>query len=386
VRRLAPETEYLLDLTRAWAAGVDGVVPPPADLDRDRFLRLLANQPAMQTLASRLDPAALPARERSRLDLAVEVSRRRTTVLLLELERILPALAEISCRPIVLKGASLALTVYDRPEDRWFVDLDLLVPPEQLASAIDVLGRLGYHSGGRQHDRLYYEKYHFHRILVSTQGVCIEVHWSLTMPRSVYSHDLVALWQSAVEIPLGEACFLAPSTVDQILHGVLQSIPAGFGDLRRILDLHLLERQMTDDTREVLWARAQLANLSTGLWLQYRLRELLLDAPIPAAIDRQCRPSASLVRIFEQLDLVNACLEQRAASVEGHARLMHWLCVPSRLRGREIRRFVVPSEELFLTAQLDSGRELGFGDSIRLVFKHWLLSARLLGRIARAAV
>ncbi|HOX27198.1 MAG TPA: nucleotidyltransferase family protein [Candidatus Krumholzibacteria bacterium] len=386
MRRFTPETEYLLDLARAWGEGVSGTVPPPSALNRERFLRLLSSQPAMQTLVPRLDPAAVPDADRTRLDQAVEVSRRRTTLLLLELERALPALAEIGCRPIVLKGASLALTVYPRPEDRWFIDLDLLVPLEQLDGAIDVLTRLGYHGGANHQNRLYYDKYHFHRILISTQGICIEVHWNLTMPRSIYSYDLGTLWQSAVEIPLGGACFLAPSAIDQVLHGVLQSIPAGFGDLRRVLDLHLLERTMSDEDRDVLWARAQLANLSTGLWLQYRLRELILNAPIPTMIEQGCRPSPGLVHIFDQLDLVSACLSQRMVGVEGFTRLIHWLCVPPPMRGREIRRFVVPSEELFLAAQLDLGRKLSVWDRVRLVSRHWLISARLLTRLARAAV
>ena len=282
---LAPETEYLCDLARAWARGVHGTVPPVGDLDQDRFVRLLARQPAMQALVGYLERSVLPEKERTQLDRAVEISRRRTTMMLLELERVLPALAAVDCRPVVLKGASLALTVYDAPEDRWFVDLDLLVQPRHLSAVYDALERLGYRFSESPQARVYYEKYHFHRILMSTQGVCIEVHWAVTMPQSVYAFDIEALCGAAREVTLGSATLLAPQAVDQILHGVLQSIPSGYNDLRRILDLHRLEAVINERERQMLCERAHSYNLSTGLWLQYRLRESILGYDIPPVVD-----------------------------------------------------------------------------------------------------
>lgn len=59
--------------------------------------------------------------------------RRRTavnTMLHLDrLERHLQTLDDLSIEPVLLKGAALALTVYGTLGQRWFADLDLLVPP-----------------------------------------------------------------------------------------------------------------------------------------------------------------------------------------------------------------------------------------------------------------
>ncbi|HEV2810941.1 MAG TPA: nucleotidyltransferase family protein [Acidimicrobiales bacterium] len=47
-------------------------------------------------------------------------------------------------RAILLKGASFARWLYDDGAARPYVDVDLLVPPDQLAAAGEVLGALGY--------------------------------------------------------------------------------------------------------------------------------------------------------------------------------------------------------------------------------------------------
>lgn len=383
---LAPEIAYVCDLARAWANRVDGCVPPQNPIDIDRFLRAISQQPAMQTLVPFIDPDILPAVERPRIEQAAELSRRRTVLMLLELERVLPALAEIGSRPVVLKGASLAVTVYDRPEDRWFVDLDILVEPEHLDMVYDVLGRLGYSVPENIPAAHFYDRFHFHRILVSNQGVCIEVHWAVTLPNSIYRYDLEAIRRGAVEIPLGDSSFLAPSVVDQILHGVLQSIADGFCDLRRLLDLHLLDERMDDSERRVLCARAEASNLSAGLWLQYRLREQILGIPSPVFLNRFCLPDSGFLRVVDHLRVAEGCLTKRAITDKGYAQLLHWLCTPRHLRTREMRRYIFPDRGRLLLAGLGHQGDATFWERTRLSVQRTLTTGRLLGTWARAAI
>lgn len=383
---LVPEAAYLADLARAWTAGEHRVVPSPATLDRQRFLGALARQRVAQILEPLLDPRVIDGADRTLLREGVDELRRRTVVLLLELERVLPALAERGCRPVVLKGASLALTVYPRPDDRWFVDLDLLIEPEQLPLVYAALQDLGYQFAETAAAGHMYEQYHFHRIMVSDRGVCVEAHWALTLPSSVYEYDLDALRRSAVEIPLGPASFLAPSTVDQILHGVLQSIADGFNDLRRILDLHLLDARLLDDERELLCARAQHANLVAGLWLQYHLREQILGVPKPAFMQFFCQPDPSLVRTVDRLRVTESCLLRRAGSDHGYAHLLHWLCVPKHLRRREVRRFIMPGMEGLVNAGLCRQGPLPAWRRWRITAARTLTAGRLLTEWARATV
>ena len=386
MRDMQIETTYLSDLARAWASGVQGAVPAPDGLDADTFMRLIGQQPVLQTLVPCLDRTVLQPSVCRRLDQEVEVAERRTVMLLLELERVLPALAEVGCRPVVLKGASLALTVYPRPEDRWFVDLDLLVAQDELSTVYEALQRLGYHFSENAAAGELYDRYHFHRIMVSNQGVCLEVHWAVTLPESVYSHDLEALTHGAVEIPLGGASFLAPSAVDQILHGVLQSIADGFGDLRRLLDLHLLDSRLTAEEREQLCARARAANLSTGLWLQYFLREQILGAEAPAFLHRFCGSESAMMRTMEQLGVAESCLTGRAERDRGYADLMHWVCVPRNLRGREMRRYIFPGMGGLVNSGLCRNGPLPMWKRWRLAATRSLVAGRMISEWARAAV
>jgi hypothetical protein len=386
MHHLDAEGNYLCDLARAWAGKVPGTVPPAAALDPDRFLRQLASQPAMQTLVPHLDPMVLPVQERTRLDQAVEVARRRTTFMLLELERVLPALGEIGCRPVVLKGASLALTVYDRPEDRWFVDIDLLVRRDELPAVYAALERLGYRFARTVNPARYYEDYHFHRIFISNQGVCIEVHWAVTLPQSVYAYDPELFWRTAVEIPLGEGSFLAPGAVDQINHGVLQAIAGGFGDLRRVLDLHLLDQHLDPEERSVLCARAQAGNFATGLWLHYHLREALLGEPIPPTVQRLCHPGPRLAEFIDRLDVLTHCLGQNGYHDLTYTYLMHWLCVPAQYRSREFRKFFFPDPGGLMEARLGGDGAPGLWPRTRLTLERMVMAARLCGRLARSTI
>jgi hypothetical protein len=386
MRTLRTETEYLCDLARAWASGVRGVVPAPASLDAARFVRMFAGQQAMQTMAQHLDRTALPADQLAMLDRTVDIARRRTTMMLLELERLLHGLGAVGIRPVVLKGGSLAMTTYAVPQDRWFVDLDLLVRPEEQAAAYETLLGMGYRFAESDTAREYYRKYHFHRVLLSAQGVCVELHWAVTMPRSTYRYDLEAMRAGTSEVTLGEVALLAPHPVDQALHGVLQSIPCAYTDLRRILDLHLLDARLDDADRQHLCDRAHWSNLATGLWLQYRLREEILGAAMPSLVAHQCRPCPSLVRVFERLDLASGCLERDLEDVHALSRLVHWLCVPSSNRGRELRRFLLPSEEVRLQTELEWGRRVTLLNTPWLMAQRTLTTLRMAGRLARAVL
>lgn len=341
-------------------------------MDREAFLRRFAVEPASTTLGGFLHPDALPAGDWERCQKALGLARQRTTWLLLELERVLPALTEAGCRPVVLKGAPLAVTLYPRPADRWFVDLDLLLKREDLDRAYDALARVGYRFADTALGAGYYEHHHFHRILRGAQGIYLETHWAVTLPASVYSFDLDALRRDAVQAPLGSTMMCAPSCLDQVLHGVLQSIASGFGDLRRFLDLHLLDAQLDDATRRRLTDRALAHNLGTALWLQYRVREDLTGAAIPGAVAAVCAPAPRVRRLLENLDVTGACLANVVRERGWYEGLLHLLCVPSDRRSREIRRFLLPDVGGLLEAGL---RPEDLSNPLR---RAWLTAGRVV--------
>lgn len=330
------------DLARAWAAGEIAPRPLPANVDAEAFLAELVKRPAHATLLPRISDEGLPSPTAELLSRQRHQLARRTAAMLLELERLLPALEAEGARPIVLKGGALAVTCYARPEHRWFLDLDILVVPEAVDAVTSRLQSLGFAPASGVAPFAMYDRHHFHRILRNARGLSIEVHWAVTLPRSAYTFDLAALRADATEVPLGATTMRVPSVRDQILHGVSQSIYGRFGDLRRILDLHLLEAELPAGGHDEIIALAQRHNFAVGLWLQYRLREQILGAPIPAAVQTSCRPEPRLRHVLENLDLTNGCLGARRPRDGDLDQLIHWLCVPPRRRWREIGCFLWP--------------------------------------------
>jgi hypothetical protein len=61
-----------------------------------------------------------------------------------ELEVVLAALTEAGLLTILLKGAALAYTLYPDPALRPMSDLDLLIHPQDLKQAVQVIQSMGY--------------------------------------------------------------------------------------------------------------------------------------------------------------------------------------------------------------------------------------------------
>ena len=82
-------------------------------------------------IASRLTQLDVPE---ERLGMFNGVRRRTAVNAMMNLERLdrhLEKLDALGIEPVVLKGPALVLTVYDSMGERWFADLDLLVPPSE---------------------------------------------------------------------------------------------------------------------------------------------------------------------------------------------------------------------------------------------------------------
>jgi len=384
---MPPETRYLRELTRTWLAGDTVAGAPPDGLDWDRLLALLRDHHVVTVLGPLLLAGPLPAQHRDALASEVRDAGLRTAVMLLELERILPALEVADCRPLLLKGAALAIDVYPTPEQRWFLDVDVLVPVAQRDTALALLTDLGYHGDDERHDPHYYDTHHFHRIVRSGQGLVLEVHWAITLDRSVYTYDLDAMQRDAGSVALGATTARVPAAVDLILHTVLQNTAGGFEDLRRVLDAALLERRLTAADRETLVTRAHACNLATALWLQYRLLEAVTGLRAPEAMLKAVQPSAGTRRCLTSVPVAELCLsgrpDGRRDAPLAYPYLLHCLCAPgARWRTREIARFVFPDEGGRQEAGLRPEQSRGLGQRAILTLQRLKSAGLATGYLA----
>lgn len=271
--------------------------------------------------------------------------RLRSALLRLELARLAIGLEEEGCAPIVLKGAALAHTVYADPGDRYFGDLDILVPKDRLDAATRVVEASGYATS--RHARAAVEKYdrhHFHRVLVSQAGVRVELHWDLTRPASPIRFDLAGFRERCRTIDAEGVALRVPSDGDQVLHAACQCAKDGFLELRRVVDATLLARRGAFDEAD-LAGRARRQGLATPTWVLAALAEELGGATIPADFTRAVRPAALVVRCLDAAGIADAVLDGQARRA-GERQWIRWWCSPSAAAGiRAATRYVFPAEE-----------------------------------------
>ena len=104
--------------------------------------------------ANRLTPAAaralphdvrVPAEVRAHLDAAYAQARAQWLLRKTALQRFLALMAQEPARPVILlKGAALALTLYEDPAMRPMNDVDVLIEPEHLMIAVEWTRQAGY--------------------------------------------------------------------------------------------------------------------------------------------------------------------------------------------------------------------------------------------------
>jgi len=343
--------QYLKSLLQAWlntpAEEQPKAIPPPPGLDPSAIRRLLS--------AHRTEVALGPFLP---LDFHTESFRKstmaaaqRTTFLLLELERVLPAITFPGCRPVVLKGAALATTLYADPLHRWFLDLDILVPKDKVAEACSRLEGIGYRLFHGLRDPRFYERHHFHHIMNGPQGSVLEVHWRLTTPDSVYGFDVEGVFTRSLQAGLGQQEFQVSAPVDQVLHGVYQNIADGYIDLRRVMDMTLLMDNLSEEDWLYLMKESRRVRMGTAFATWLHVVKSISGKEPPGGMPKDLVPGLVTRRTLQGLDVAGGLLDRKADHVDGYTYLLHLLFTPNTVhRFKEIMKRVFPGEALFMDA------------------------------------
>jgi len=380
---LTGNQRYITELIRAWASGGSPPFAPLATVELDRVKSCLC----AHNIEAALGPLLVGAEVDDQFNAKVAESRARSEFLLLECERILPVLTTEACRPVILKGAALALTSYQEPSDRWFLDLDILVPAQEVAAACARLESLGYRPLRGQRDPLFYDKYHLHRIMLGPQGAVVELHWDLTLPGSVYHHDVAGVFQRAEKCTLGRLDVLCAAPVDQLLHGVYQNIADGFVDLRRVLDGILLANRLGDSDWSYLVNEAQETGMDRALWLSLHNMKLIGGGAVPDEVMESLRPGPLSRRIVQGLDVDSGCLDRIAATADGYTQTLHLLTTPTnRQRFCEVMRTLWVGEGMLLDLGYHPDQLPGWGRRVVLGLKRVKVLMLVSWRVARAIV
>jgi hypothetical protein len=347
---LSPEPEYalLLDAVapatlpridhRAWDSGRWGKLLDVADWHR--------LSPALYTHLNSVGDA--PAPVLSALERAYLANAARSMFIRATAARLVQTLGQAGIRSMLLKGAALVETVYADPAEREMLDIDVLVPAEQIADATAAITELGYAPVPEelfQPERLPSEApairiaarpqsqpHHDEALVGPERLVAVELHRQIALQGEGNGVDLGKLWDHArTNSATGHT---VPSPEHLLIHvcfhftrnrlgGSAKRRNTG-GALAQILDI-----QRTVAGEDVDWdaltRTARESGLGNRVFLGlFAAREL--GVPIPADAIEPIRPKG----FDQQLGRRLVALRVLRAGDHLPVRSVRWMFAPSR--------------------------------------------------------
>ncbi len=231
---------------------------------------------AHRTLAA---GAALPAPLRERALARFTSETRHHGFHFVEAERLTALLDARGIPSVLLKGVSLAPTVYEHPACRGFRDLDVLVPPDTVDETIAALVQDGWAIGGPPELVPAYRAQHFHLAFEAPGRPPLEVHWGVTRPDDLYHVDIGPFFADAAPVA-GGARFRGPHPDDQLLHAAASLMRCGFSELKRLVDVDRMIRGGAPLRPERVIARAREGRLLPAVRLMLELAHDLFGTPV----------------------------------------------------------------------------------------------------------
>ena len=204
------------------------------DVDWRQLARTLHMRRLLPTLGPRLVELAKGHTSddfQATVDHAVDAGRRHGIFLQLVARRAIAMLADAGIRCSALKGPLLGEAIYGDPGRRPSGDIDLLVPPEQLQVAVEVIRALGYGAPSDYVDASGLPLLHL--MLVHDRGELpvVELHWRVHWYERRFACDRLL---PPVPESLGH---WRPAPADELAALLLFYARDGFSDLRLASDL-----------------------------------------------------------------------------------------------------------------------------------------------------
>ncbi len=205
--------------------------------------------------------------------------------------RFADALAPLAIEHLVLKGPHLASIAYPRPEDRDFVDLDVLVRPEAVEPATEALVGAGFEREVISAERMATADAAYDRTFFSPQGFTVEVHHALA-PHGMYALDTGELFLRAVPFRFGRRQARGLSVEDLLLHLVIHAAKSHF---RHLEPKHLRDVRELVAHQPIDWgvfvARVTEVGARTAAWIFLSAAAAVESAEVPGHVLRELRPS-----------------------------------------------------------------------------------------------
>jgi hypothetical protein len=194
-------------------------------------------------------------------------------------------------RMLALKGPVLSVLAYSQPASRTFCDLDLLVPPDAVARASDVLQARGYGPLVSTH-----EAQGCHRIFVRDRdNATVELHWALFPPALQWPLEQTGIWERAQEVHIGGKAVPTLGPEDTVIFLCLHGFKHRWSRLKWVCDMRFALQPASNVDWTAVVARSQEIGCYRAVLIGVILASELLGFDVPAELQHNDR-SYSIAR------------------------------------------------------------------------------------------
>ena len=243
----------ILSILRAWRRGRGELCPVNSlqEIDDQGWVEFSSREKLAPTLAKAIEELALEKYLPADLVVWLQLARRRNMerneCILDEIEKFTRHLNEIGVSPCFLKGAAYILDdVYGDIGDRFFVDVDCLLPEGQLSEAFERLLKVGYTPW--EIEGISDSSAHLHPLFSPTYEVSFELHRHISYLSPLDTKVLPArsVLNRSEERRRGEIVFRLPNMTHRLSHVLShatlspEQLLRGGLYLRDLIDLDIL--------------------------------------------------------------------------------------------------------------------------------------------------
>lgn len=254
-------------------------------------------------------PAAMPAPVRTAFGDAFEENRRRMMVLTAELLRLSTALEDAGIPSVPLKGPALAWSAYQNLALRPAGDLDILIEPEKVFAALEVLRAAGYSvilreagAVAKADQEAAVRKYLYHFILVNEQtDAVVELHFNLSPAKMPYKITPAAIIERAETCRIGGADIRVMNTEDNFLFLCLHGGKHAWSRLEWLTGVAEFLRGHPVDERSVSKLAAERGMLRP-LLLGAALIERLIDPRLVPYLSTKANSAGTIRKLCDRVE------------------------------------------------------------------------------------
>lgn len=232
----------------------------------------------------------------------VALNAAHSRVLVKALREILLHLEARGIAGLPYKGPVLAHQLYGDVAFRQMTDLDVLVRPDDLPRALDVLQGLGYRPRDRLSPRQQRALLRANNNLPLHGGagrVSVELHWAFATRHPIASLDLDALRPATRSLRMAGMAVPTFGTEDLLLVLCFHGARHLWERLAWLCDVAELVRSHEIDWDQAI-SRAERFRSRRVLFLGLRLAQELLDAPLPDRIADRVRSDCGALRLCHE--------------------------------------------------------------------------------------